>query len=65
MMRFVVSSIDIGDACLCQGDYYRALEHYFLVLSIYEKLDGEGHYWVKSVQDQMDLTQQISKGEKI
>lgn len=36
-MNPVVSSIDIGDACFCQGDYYRALEHYFPVLRTLER----------------------------
>lgn len=36
-MNPAVSSIDIGDACLFQGDYYRALEHYFPVLRTLEK----------------------------
>lgn len=36
-MNPAVSSIDIGDACFCQGDYYRALEHYFPVLRTLEK----------------------------
>jgi tetratricopeptide (TPR) repeat protein len=36
-MNPAVSTIDIGDACLCQGDYYRALERYFPVLKTQEK----------------------------
>lgn len=36
-MNPAVSSIDIGDACFCQGDYYRALEHYFPALRVLEK----------------------------
>ena len=36
-MNPAVSSIDIGDACLCQGDYYRALERYFPALRTLEK----------------------------
>lgn len=36
-MDSVVRTIDIGDACFCQGDYYRALEHYFPVLRTLER----------------------------
>lgn len=36
-MDSVVSLVDIGDACFCQGDYYRALEHYFPALRVLEK----------------------------
>lgn len=34
---------DIGDACFCQGDYYRALENYFPVLRYFEKTLGNDH----------------------
>ena len=36
-MNPAVSSIDIGDACFSQGDYYRALERYFPVLRAFER----------------------------
>ncbi len=42
-MRSIVDSIEIGDACLCLGDYYRALEHYFPVLRVYEKTYTPNH----------------------
>jgi len=42
-MRSVVNSIEIGDVCLCQRDYYRALEHYFPVLRVCEKTYALNH----------------------
>lgn len=42
-MKTTVDLIDMGDACFCQGDYYRALESYFPVLRVYERALGPDH----------------------
>lgn len=48
-MKTTVDLIDMGDACFCQGDYYRALESYFPALKALEKEVGSDHPDVASV----------------
>ena len=47
---------DIGDACFCQGDYYRALENYFPVLRTFEKTLGSNHPYTAAAYNRIGET---------